>query len=112
MTSSGLVLPASYGYHLVVLSILVSLLAAWAALDLAGRVAAARGRSRLAWLMGGAAASGIGTWSRHFTGILAFSLPVPVEYEWPTVLISLLPALFASAVTIIVVSRRNIEGAT
>jgi Bacterial signalling protein N terminal repeat len=25
---------------------------------------------------------GIGIWSMHFTGILAFSLPVPVSYYW------------------------------
>ena len=109
MTSSGLVIPASYNYHLVVLSILISLLAAWAALDLAGRVAAARGGARLAWLLGGATASGIGSWSMHYTGMLAFSLPVPVEYDWPTVMISLLPAVFASAVAIFIVSQRRTE---
>ena len=105
MASPGLPLPASYSYPLVVLSILISILAAWAALDLAGRVAAARGGVRRAWLIGGAAASGMGTWSMHFTGMLAFRLPVPVVYDWPTVLISLIPALFASAVAISVVSQ-------
>jgi len=29
----------------------------------------------------------------HFTGMLAFSLPVPVAYRWPTVLLSLLAAM-------------------
>jgi len=105
MTSSGLVISASYDYLLVVLSILISMLAAWAALDLAGRVAAARGGARLAWLIGGATASGLGTWSMHYTGMLALSLPLPVEYDWPTVLASLLPAVFASAVAIFIVSR-------
>lgn len=105
MTSSGLVISASYDYHLVVLSILISMLGAWAALELAGRVAAARGGARLAWLIGGATASGLGTWSMHFTGMMAFCLPLPVEYDWPTALVSLLPAVFASAVAILIVSR-------
>ena len=109
MTSSGLVIPASYNYLLVALSILISLLAAWSALDLAGRVAAGRGGARIAWLIGGATASGLGTWSMHYTGMLAFSLPVPVEYAWPTVLISILPAVFASAVAIFDVSQRRTE---
>jgi PAS domain S-box-containing protein len=109
MTSSGLVIQASYSYPLVALSILISMLAAWAALDLAGRVAADRGGARVAWLIGGATASGIGSWSMHYTGMLAFRLPVPVEYDWPTVLISLLPAVFASAVAIFVVSQRRTE---
>jgi NO-binding membrane sensor protein with MHYT domain len=112
MAPRGLALPTAYIYLLVVLSVLISILAAWAALDLAGRVAAARGGVRRAWLIGGATASGIGTCSMHFTGMRAFRLAVPVEYDWPTVLISLLPALFASAVAILAVSRRNIGGAT
>ena len=47
------VMMTSYDYRLVVLSILISTLASYAALDLAGRVTAARGRVRLAWLAGG-----------------------------------------------------------
>jgi PAS domain S-box-containing protein len=98
----------SYDYGLVILSVLISILAASAALDLAGRVAATRGKAMLAWLMGGATASGIGTWSMHYTGMRAFSLPVPVQYDWPTVLLSLLPAVLGSAVAIFVVSQPKV----
>ncbi len=83
MTSPDLVMAGSYDYPLVVLSILISILAAYAALDLVGRATAASGRARLGWLIGCATASGIGTWSMHSTGMLAFSLPVPVQYDWP-----------------------------
>jgi PAS domain S-box-containing protein len=107
MTSSDLVMVGSYDYRLVALSVLISMLAAYAARDLAERVTAARGGARLSWLVVGATASGIGTWSMHYTGMLAFSLPVPVEYDWPTVLICLLPAVFASAVAIFVVSQQR-----
>jgi hypothetical protein len=54
---------------------------------------------------GGAAAMGIGIWSMHYIGMLAYSLPVPVLYHWPTVLLSLLAAMLASAVALLVVSR-------
>jgi NO-binding membrane sensor protein with MHYT domain len=30
---------------------------------------------------------GIGIWSMHFVGMLGFSLPVPMSYYWPTVLL-------------------------
>jgi PAS domain S-box-containing protein len=43
----------------------------------------------------------------HYVGMLAFTLPVPVEYDWPTVLLSLLAAIFASAVALFVVSRQK-----
>jgi|SRR5579872_2662693 len=97
----------SYDYRLVALSVFIAILASYAALDLAGRVACAQGRSRLRWLSGGAVAMGIGIWSMHYIGMLAFRLPVPVQYDWPTVLLSLLAAVFASAVALFVVSRRK-----
>jgi PAS domain S-box-containing protein len=96
-----------YDYRLVALSVLISMLASYAALDLGGRVTASRGSVRSLWLMGGAAAMGIGIWSMHYIGMLAYSLPVPIFYHWPTVLLSLLAAILASAVALFVVSRNE-----
>lgn len=50
---------------------------------------------------------GVGIWSMHYVGMLAFRLPIPVRYDWPTVLLSLLAAVLASAVALFVVSRRR-----
>jgi two-component system sensor histidine kinase/response regulator len=97
----------SYDYRLVALSVVIAVCAAYAALELAGRTTAARGRVRLAWVAGGAAAMGLGIWSMHYVGMLAFSLPVLVLYDWPTVLLSLLAEIFASAVALFVVSRKK-----
>jgi len=41
----------------------------------------------------------------HYVGMLAFRLPVSVQYDWPTALLSLLPAVSASAIALFVVSR-------
>jgi PAS domain S-box-containing protein len=96
-----------YDYRLVALSVLISALASYAALDLGGRVTASRGSVRSIWLMGGAAAMGMGIWSMHYIGMLAYSLPVTIFYHWPTVLLSLLAATLASAVALFVVSRNE-----
>lgn len=96
-----------YDYRLVALSVVIAICASYVALDLAGRITAVSGRIRVAWLAGGATAMGLGIWSMHYVGMLAFSLPVPVEYDWPTVLLSLLAAVFASAVALFVVSRKK-----
>jgi PAS domain S-box-containing protein len=96
-----------YDPRLVALSVLIAIFAAYAALGLAARVTAARGRVRLMWLSGGAIAMGLGIWSMHYIGMLAFSLPVPVLYDWPTVLLSLIAAIFSSGVALFVVSRKN-----
>jgi PAS domain S-box-containing protein len=98
---------ASYDYRLVALSVIIAVAASYVALDLAGRVTSTCGRARHLWLGSGATALGIGIWSMHYIGMLAFRLPVAVEYDWPTVLVSLLAAVFASAVALFVVSRES-----
>jgi NO-binding membrane sensor protein with MHYT domain len=107
MISANAVMTGSYDYGEVARSIVIAVAASYAALDLVGCVTAARGRVRLAWLGGGAIAMGIGIWEMHFKGMLAFHLPVPVEYHWPTVLASLLVATLASAVALYVTSREK-----
>src|ERR1700737_3691343 len=97
----------SYNYALVALSVLIAMFASYAALDLAGRVTAAGGWTRAVWLLGGAAAMGAGIWSMHYIGMLAFILPIPVAYHWPTVLLSLFAALLALVVSLYVVSRQK-----
>jgi len=59
----------------------------------------------VAWLIGGAAVDGIGTWSMHYTGKLALRLPVPLLFDWPTVVLSLLICIFGSGAAFLVVSR-------
>ncbi len=109
MISANAAMTGSYDYSEVARSVLIAIAASYAALDLAGRVTAASGRVRLAWLMGGATAMGIGIWAMHIKGMLAFHLPVPVEYHWPTFLASLLVAILASAVALYVASRQEMR---
>ena len=97
-----------YDYRLVALSVLFAALASYAAFDLGARTAAARNRALLVWLLGGAIAMGIGICSMHYIGMLAFTLPVPILYDLPTVLLSLLAAIFASGVALFVVSRTKL----
>jgi PAS domain S-box-containing protein len=101
----------SYSYALVALSVLIAMLASYAALDLAGRVTAAGGWTRAVWLLGGAGAMGTGIWSMHYIGMLAFILPIPVAYHWPTVLLSLFAAVLASIIALYVVSRQKLGAA-
>jgi two-component system sensor histidine kinase/response regulator len=109
MISDPIALVGFYNQRLVILSVAIAMFASYAALDLAGRVTAARGHVRALWLMGGASAMGLGIWSMHYIGMLAFSLPIPVFYNWPTVVLSLLAAILASAVALYVVSREFMD---
>src|ERR1700756_1952884 len=97
----------SYNYALLAPLVVIAMLASYAALDLAGRVTAASGWSRAVWLLGGAGAMGTGIWSMHYIGMLAFILPIPVAYHWPTVLLSLFAAILASVIALYMVSRQK-----
>jgi diguanylate cyclase (GGDEF)-like protein/PAS domain S-box-containing protein len=51
---------------------------------------------------------GTGVWSMHYTGMLAYRLPIPVYYHIPTVMLSLFAAIFASFIALFVVSRQQL----
>ena len=94
-----------YNLPLVTLSVAIAILAAYTALDMASRVTATHGRAQLIWLLGGAIAMGIGIWSMHFIGMLAVRLPFDVRYDFLGVFLSALPAIAASGLALLVVSR-------
>jgi PAS domain S-box-containing protein len=98
----------SHNAALVAFSILIAILASYTALALSARVNAAHGRFRAAWLAGGSVALGIGVWSMHFVGMLAYRLPVPISYAVPLWLLSMLAAVGASLLALWVTSRRAV----
>ncbi|MFM0140696.1 diguanylate cyclase domain-containing protein, partial [Caballeronia grimmiae] len=87
----------TYSPALVISSVIVAVLASYTALDMAGRITTATGRAALWWLAGGATAMGIGIWSMHFVGMLAFSLPIATGYDTGITLLSLVIAVALSA---------------
>lgn len=98
------VLVCAYSPILVLLSYLVASAAAYTALDMAERVSAARVRARSLWCWIGAFCMGGGIWSMHFVGMLAFEVPVPMQYDIKTTLLSLLIAVLASRLAMGIVS--------
>jgi signal transduction histidine kinase len=94
-----------YNPVLVLVSIAIAMFASYVALDLAARLNQARGQARMIWWLGGSLAMGVGIWSMHFVGMLAFHLPVQVAYDGPLVLLSVLVAIAASALALFIASR-------
>lgn len=99
------VIATSHSPILVAISIVIACLASYAALDLAGRVSAARERNRLRWLLYGSTAMGVGIWSMHFVGMLAFRMSVLAAYDVPLVLTSAIIAIAAAFVAMYTSSR-------
>ncbi|WP_434771544.1 putative bifunctional diguanylate cyclase/phosphodiesterase [Pseudomonas entomophila] len=89
-------LTSTYSSSLVAISLGVAILASYTALDLSGRIATARGRVAYVWMGGGALAMGVGIWSMHFIGMLAFRLPIELGYDEGLTALSLLIAVLSS----------------
>lgn len=106
MTGNAQIL-VSYAHGLIALSILAAIFSSYAAFDVAERMMTARGPVRWIWWMGGAATLAFGIWSTHYTGMLALGLPLPPIYEWPTSVLSFLPAFAGSAVAFYLLSDFN-----
>ena len=102
-------LAGHYDGWLVTASLLMAMLASFTALDMAGRVTAAQGRAARWWLSGGSVAMGIGVWTMHFLGMLAFQLPVPMGYDPAITMLSLLIAIASSAFALWVVCREKLS---
>ena len=100
---------ATYNFWLVALSIVVAIVVSYTALTLAGRVAQSERSGGRGWLFGGATAMGIGIWSMHFIGMLAYSVRIPLRYNILTTLVSLLIAILTSGFALAIVSRRNLR---
>jgi two-component system cell cycle sensor histidine kinase/response regulator CckA len=103
------ILTSSHDHGLVALSVVVAICSSYAAFDLTRRVTAAKGRAFVFWLIGGAGTMGLGIWSTYYIGMLAFRLPVPLSYDWPTVTLSLRVAILAAAVALYIVSHKVVS---
>jgi len=60
------------------------------------------------WMGGGALAMGIGVWSMHFIGMLAFSLPIDLGYDLALTAFSLLIAVLSSGFALWLVSQPSL----
>ena len=95
----------SYNLYLVALSYVVAVAASYTALELSRRVSQTEGLQSTTWLATGACSMGIGIWTMHFIGMLAFSLPMQFSYDVFITIVSLLVGIAASAFAIYVASR-------
>ena len=98
---------SSYNPWLVLLSVAIAILASYATLGLARRVASNDDAAWPYWLAGGSLAMGFGIWAMHFIGMLALRLPLHLSYNAPLTLASMLPAIAASGLLLYLIRRHR-----
>ena len=102
----GHIYMASYRTIWVVISVLLSILASYAALKASSRIESQKDfRSKLIWMMISALTLGIGIWTMHFIGMLAVNLPCSISYNPFVTVISMFPAILSSGVALGIVRR-------
>jgi PAS domain S-box-containing protein len=101
----------TYDLGLVITSVAIAILAAFVALSISGRIAAAATpRARYAWASAGAISMGGGIWAMHFVGMLAFSLPCGITYDAVGTLLSMIPGMLASGIALATISKPHAPG--
>jgi len=100
-------MPVTYNPVLVFISAAIAVLSAYITLEVSNKLSiSSRGETnRTFWLVSGAIALGSGIWSMHFVGMLAFSIPVSVTYNFLIVLFSLLVPILVSFLALSIISR-------
>lgn len=99
-----------YNPLLVCVSLVVAFLASYTTVELSGTLSTLQHtRRRILWLAGGAVSMGVGIWSMHFIGMIAFSLPIAIGYKFSTTLMSLLLAVGASFLALATASRGTLS---
>jgi NO-binding membrane sensor protein with MHYT domain len=101
-----MIVTGTHDPYLVALSILVASFASYTALDLGGRVGAARGLARRVWLAAAAITMGGGIWSMHFVAMLAFRMPIPMAYHPGLTTLSLVVAVLVTSGGFYLISRQ------
>ena len=97
----GQVLNPTYAMGTVALSYVISFFGSLLALLCTRKMVRSDGSVDLAMLAGGAVAlGGIGIWSMHFIGMVAYRLPVPVAYNLPLTVVSLVAAIVISGLAL------------
>src|SRR5690606_19711905 len=86
-------LTTQHDWHLLLFAGLLCFLTSVVAMSLFQRSQATQGRKRALWLVITSITAGYGIWATHFIAMLAFSPGVPVGYDLPRTLISLLAAI-------------------
>lgn len=98
---------ATYSQELVVLSLVISAVGAFAALTASGRIIGQGRRiDMLNVAASGVALGGIGVWSMHFIGMLAVRVNMGVSYSMVETLLSLVVAIVGSAAALMWVAGR------
>ncbi len=100
---------AQYDMGLASLSVLLAIFSSYVAFLVSRHIRSHKQhRYNLLWLWAGALALGSGIWAMHFIGMLAYTLPVDINYDVRNTIISVIPAILSSFIILKTSHEKNI----
>lgn len=95
----SLIYVARYSPVWVVVSVLLAMLASYAAMTTSACAENAKKKySRWTWNVVSSVTLGVGTWAMHFIGMLSLDLPCGIHYDPFVTLLSMIPAILAGGI--------------
>ena len=92
-------LSVSYDPKLIVISVLIAMLSSFSAFGMVERTVSSTKKSqKIVWNLFGASAMSFGIWAMHFIGMLAIKFPIPVAYDVPITILSIIPVICACSI--------------
>ncbi|OCA82774.1 bifunctional diguanylate cyclase/phosphodiesterase [Pseudobacillus wudalianchiensis] len=101
-----------YQGDIVLLSLIIGIFGSFVTLNLHDRITSSKSSKRKTWILLASFSMGLTIWSVHFIGMLAFSLPIAVDYKVGIVLLSIVPAIAASAIGFYTLHKRQMKPLT
>ncbi|SFL46199.1 PAS domain S-box-containing protein, partial [Nitrosomonas aestuarii] len=102
------ILPGTYDYNQVVISVLVAILASYVTFDLIGIAWNEKKRkNHQKWLVVSASVLGVGIWTMHFIGMFSYRLPIPIHYELIQTVISLFMAIIGNYFGFLIINKHH-----
>ncbi len=102
--------PPLVGHHshwLCAIAVLLAIFSAWVLIPVTQRFHSTSSGYRFWWLVSGSIVMGTGIWAMHFTGMLAFLLPLKVEYNLIITILSGVPAVIATSCFILLYKQHE-----
>ncbi|WP_226037968.1 sensor domain-containing diguanylate cyclase [Aquibacillus saliphilus] len=100
----------AYNYPITLISFFIAVIACFTSIELLGRVLS-NVRNKVRWVLASSITMGTGTWTMHFTGMLAFEPSVPIVYDGIyttlSLIIPILTSFFAFYLTTVTFKQLN-----
>lgn len=96
-----------FNYYLIFISIILSIVYSYSALDLSWRHHVQRKFARRMWLISGALVLGIGIWTANLLSLLAFKSSIVITFQLDAIFIALFIAIIGTSLSFLIISDEH-----